>query len=70
MAVTMKTFVRICVVLCSAFQLLVTANVVRSALIISTLMMEVILSSETSLLSRTTRRHIQEDDIHQKLHWP
>jgi hypothetical protein len=37
-------------------KLLVTANVVPSSLILSTLMMEAILSSETSVLINTTRR--------------
>jgi hypothetical protein len=39
-------------------QLLVTANVVPIVLIIFILMMEAIISSETSVLTRTTRRHI------------
>jgi hypothetical protein len=42
-----------CCHLCSGFQLLVTANV-SSSLILSTLMMEVIHSSETPVLSRST----------------
>jgi hypothetical protein len=44
------------------FQLLVTANVPNS-LIIFTLMMEATCSFETSVLIRTTRRHIPEDGI-------
>jgi hypothetical protein len=44
-------------------QLLVTANFISSSLIHFSLMMEAIISSETSVLSRSTRRHIQEDDI-------
>jgi hypothetical protein len=43
--------------------LLVTANVDPSSLILLTLMMEAIRSSETSVLTRATPRHIQEDDI-------
>jgi hypothetical protein len=42
------------VVLCSELQLLVTANVVPSWLILSTLMMEAIRSSETSVTSENT----------------
>jgi hypothetical protein len=46
----------------SVLQLLVTANVLGSP-ILGTLMMEAVGSSETSVLIRTTRRHIPEDDI-------
>jgi hypothetical protein len=42
-------------------QLLVAAYVVPSSLFLSTLMMEEIYSSETSVLTRATRRHIQEN---------
>jgi hypothetical protein len=44
-------------------QSLVTANLVPSSPILVTLMMEVIRPSETSVLTRTTRRHIPEDGI-------
>jgi hypothetical protein len=44
-------------------RLLVTANVVPSSPILVTLMMEAILSSETSVLTRATRRNILEEDI-------
>jgi hypothetical protein len=44
-------------------QILVTANAVPVLLIIFTLMMEVIRSSETSVLIRATRRNSQEDGI-------
>jgi hypothetical protein len=43
--------------------LLVTANVVPSWLILVTLMMEAMHSSETSVLTRVTRRYIPEDGI-------
>jgi hypothetical protein len=42
----------------SVRRLLVTANVVPSSPIIVTLMMEVLRSSETSVLARATRRNI------------
>jgi hypothetical protein len=51
----------------SVRRLLVTANVVSSSLILVTLMMEAMRSSETSVLARATRRHIQEDGIPHKL---
>jgi hypothetical protein len=44
-------------------QLLVTSNFVSRFLIISTLMMEAIRSSEISVLTRATRPHISEDEI-------
>jgi hypothetical protein len=44
-------------------QFLVTANVVPSSLILSTLIMGAIYSSETSELTRTTRRHIPGESI-------
>jgi hypothetical protein len=44
-------------------RLLVTANVVPSSLILVTLMMQAIRSSETSVLTRATQLHIPEDDI-------
>jgi hypothetical protein len=51
------------VLLRSLFRLLVTANVVPTSPILVTLMMEVLLSSETSVLTRVTRLNISEDDI-------
>jgi hypothetical protein len=45
-------------ILRSVFQLLVTANIVSISLILSTLMMGATRSSETSVLTRATRRHI------------
>jgi hypothetical protein len=42
---------------------LVAAYFVPSSPILSTLMMEVIQSTKTSVLKRTTRHHISEDDI-------
>jgi hypothetical protein len=50
---------------CSALQLVVTAYVVPSSLILFTLMMEAISSSETKVVSRATRRHIPEGGIFQ-----
>jgi hypothetical protein len=45
------------------FRLLVTASVVPSSPILVTLMMDAPRSSETSVLTRTTRRKIPEDCI-------
>jgi hypothetical protein len=42
---------------------LVTGNVIPGSLIPSTLMMKTVRCSETSALTRATRRHIPEDDI-------
>jgi hypothetical protein len=50
------------VFLCSMCWLLVTANVFLSSPIV-TLMMEALRSSETLVLTRTTRRHMPEDSV-------
>jgi hypothetical protein len=47
-------------------QLLVTAYVVPGSLILFTLMIEAIHSSETAVLTRATQHHISEDGIP---HW-
>jgi hypothetical protein len=59
--VTVIVFIR------SVLWLLVTANVVPSLPILVTLIMEMICSSETSVLTRTTARNIPEDCILRKL---
>jgi hypothetical protein len=43
--------------------LLVTVSVAPKSPVLLTLIMEAILSSETSVFTRATRRNIQEDDI-------
>jgi hypothetical protein len=48
---------------CSMLQLVVTADVVPRSLILFTLMMKAIRSSETLVGTRATRRHIPEDGI-------
>jgi hypothetical protein len=48
---------------CSVHRLLITANVVPSSRIIATLMMEGTRSSQTSVLTRATRRNITEDCV-------
>jgi hypothetical protein len=44
-------------------RLQVIANVVSNLLILVTVMMEALRSSDTSILTRATRRHIPEDNI-------
>jgi hypothetical protein len=50
----------------SMLQLLVTADIVPSLLILFILMMEAICSSETSVLTIATQCHIPEEGIHQR----
>jgi hypothetical protein len=50
-------------------KLLVMANVIPSLQILAIMMMEAIRSSETSLLTKATQRHITEDGILQYQNW-
>jgi hypothetical protein len=52
------------VLLRSVFRLLVTANVASSPILV-TLIVEAIYSSDTSVLTRATRRNISEEGIFQ-----
>jgi hypothetical protein len=60
----MPSFATICLVaLRSLLRLLVAVSLVHSSLILVTLMMKAISSSETSVLTRATRRNIPEYGI-------
>jgi hypothetical protein len=54
---------RVALVRNDVLRMLITVNVVSSSLILVTLVMEVVRSSETSDLSRATLRNMPEDGI-------
>jgi hypothetical protein len=58
--VSVERITSIIVFLCTVLRLLVTVNVPISPILV-TRMMEAIRSSETSVLTRGTRRHVPED---------
>jgi hypothetical protein len=59
----MNIYISHIIFLRSLRRLLVTANVLASSLILLTLMMEALRSSETSVLARPARRNIPEHVI-------
>jgi hypothetical protein len=60
---TVKKYLEYTVFLCSMHQLLVMANVVPKSPILVTLMMEALISSETSVLTRAPWHNVPQDAI-------
>jgi hypothetical protein len=60
---SIASIIRAIVFLCSVHRLLVAANAVHSSPILVILMMNCIRSSDTSVLTRVTRRNVPQDGI-------